>query len=137
MVMQPPPLPGDGALRAGDGLTLDVVGTAPSIRVLVVGEVDRGTAPQLARCLYGLLDSGHRQVDLDLSGVTFLAAAGLTVFLQAAGRAGQLGGRVRLTAVPSRVRRILELTALDTVLEVAHPETGVTGGTAAAPGTPA
>jgi anti-sigma B factor antagonist len=116
MTMRPPPQPADDTVR--DGLTLDVVGTAPSVRVLVVGELDRRTAPQLAPCLSGLLDSGHRHVDLDLSGVTFLAAAGLTAFREAAVRAEQVGGRVRLTAVPSRVRRILELTALDTVLEV-------------------
>ena len=125
MAMQPPRLPSEGVLRDGSGLTLDVVGTGPSVRVLVVGELDRRTAPQLARCLHSLLDCGLRQVDLDLAGVTFLAAAGLTALLEAAVRAGQVGGRVRLTAAPSRVRRILELTALDTVLEVQPPHVWV------------
>ena len=120
MTTQPPPhLSGD---TVRDGLMLDVVGAAPSVRVLVVGELDCRTAPRLVRCVYGLLDSGHRQIDLDLSGVTFVSAAGLTAFREAAFRAGQVGGRARLTAVPAHVRRILAITALDTVVEVQPPD---------------
>jgi anti-anti-sigma factor len=78
----------------------------------------------------GLLDSGHRQIDLDLSGVTFVGAAGLTAFREAAFRAGQVGGRARLTAVPAQVRRILAITALDTVVEV-QPAEGALGAFAA------
>jgi len=135
MTMQPPPHLAGDTVRDGDGLTLDVVGVAPSVRVLVVGELDCRTAPRLVRCLYGLLDSGHRQIDLDLSGVTFVGAAGLTAFREAAFRAGQVGGRARLTAVPAQVRRILAITALDTVVEV-QPEEGALGAFAAR-GTPA
>jgi anti-sigma B factor antagonist len=116
MTTQPPPHLSRDTVR--DGLTIDVVGADPSTRVLVVGELDCRTAPRLVRCVHGLLDSGHRQVDLDLSGVTFVGAAGLTAFREAAFRAGQVGGRARLTAAPAQVRRILAITALDTVVEV-------------------
>jgi len=134
MTTQPPPhLSGD---TVRDGLVLDVVGAAPSVRLRVVGELDCRTAPRLVRCVYGLLDSGHRQVDLDLSGVTFVGAAGLTAFREAAFRAGQVGGRARLTAVPPQVRRILAITALDTVVEV-QPADGCAASAFAARGTPA
>ena len=134
MTTQPlPQLSGD---TVRDGLMLDVVGAAPSVRVRVVGELDRRTAPRLVRCAYGLLDSGHRQIDLDLSGVTFVGAAGLTAFREVAFRAGQVGGRARLTAVPAQVRRILAITALDTVVEVQALD-GCAASTFATRGTPA
>jgi anti-sigma B factor antagonist len=126
MTTRPPPHPTCTPL--GDGLTLHVVGDAPVVRVLVVGELDSRTAPRLTRCLRDLLDSGRRRIDLDLSGTTFVAAAGLTAFREAALRAEQVAGGVRLTAVPSRVRRILAITALDTVIEVQ-----VTAGASAEP----
>jgi anti-anti-sigma regulatory factor len=51
-------------------------------------------------------------------------------------RAAQAGGRARLTAVPAQVRRILAITALDTVVEVQAPD-GCALSTFAARGTPA
>jgi anti-sigma B factor antagonist len=136
MTTQPPPhLSGDTVDDRG-GLTIDVLGADPCTRVLVGGELDCRTAPRLVRCVYGLLDSGHRQIDMDLSGVTFVGAAGLTAFREAAFRAGQVGGRARLAAVPAQVRRILAITALDTVVEVQPPD-GCVASAFAARSTPA
>jgi anti-sigma B factor antagonist len=102
----------------GDGLMLVVVGDVPRARLLLVGELDLATAPRLARLLGSLLDEGYRQVDLDLTRLTLLAAAGLTVFAEAAAGFLQSGGRLRLVAVPPRSHRILGITGLDTVLDV-------------------
>src|SRR4051794_41605229 len=118
MTTQPPSHLSGDTVDDRDGLTIDVVGADPCTRVLVGGELDCRTAPRLVRCVYGLLDSGHRQIDLDLSGVTFVGAAGLTAFREAALRAGQVGGRARLAAGPPQGRRLLPLTALDTRVEV-------------------
>jgi anti-anti-sigma factor len=107
--------------RAGsdrDGLALVVMGEVPCARLLVVGELDYGTAPRLARLLSDLLDAGYRRIDLDLSRLTFLAAAGLNVFREATTRFDEAGGRLRLTGVTARITRILRITGLDTVLVV-------------------
>lgn len=136
MTTQPPPHLSGDTVDDRDGLTIDVLGADPCTRVLVGGELDCRTAPRLVRCVYGLLDSGHRQIDLDLSGVTFVGAAGLTAFREAAFRAEQVGGRARLAAVPPQVRRILAITALDTVVEVQPPD-GCAASAFAARGTPA
>jgi anti-sigma B factor antagonist len=101
-----------------DGLALVVTGDVPCARLLVVGELDYGTAPRLARFLSDLLDAGYRRIDLDLSRLTFLAAAGLSVFREATVRFEEAGGRLRLVGVTPRVTRILRITGLDTVLVV-------------------
>jgi anti-anti-sigma factor len=113
MVRPPPQVVDDGG-----GVVLVVVGDVPCARLLIVGELDCGTAPRLARFLGILLDAGYRRVDLDLSRLTLLAAAGLTVFCEAAARFHQSGGRLRLSAVTPRTHRILGITELDTVLDV-------------------
>lgn len=110
--------------RADDGdadrgeLVLVVLGHAPHARLLVGGELDVATAPRLARFLDDLLRAGHRRLDLDLSRVRLLAAAGLTVVLEATARFEQAGGRLRLTATTARIDRILHITGLDLVLDV-------------------
>jgi anti-sigma B factor antagonist len=118
-MVRPSPQSAEGSVRDGDGLAvLVVVDGCPAVRLQAVGVLDRATAPRLARFLDDLVDAGSRQIDLDLSRLTFLAAAGLTVFVQAGARLRAAGGRLRLTAVPPRIHRILVLTGLDTVFDV-------------------
>jgi anti-anti-sigma factor len=71
---------------AGQLVCRDVVisGTASSVQL--GGELDRSTASRLEQLLDRLRCDGHRQVFLDLSGLEFLSAAGLTVFLRSAGQ---------------------------------------------------
>jgi anti-sigma B factor antagonist len=116
---------GDSGHPSGPAPAL--VDDLPIARVLVAGELDLHTAPRLDRFLNRLLADGYRQVDLDLSQLRFLAAAGLTVFCTASARFRQVGGQLRLTTVPPRIRRVLQITNLDGVLElpVGEPGAGV------------
>jgi anti-sigma B factor antagonist len=92
--------------------------TAGGCVVTVRGDVDATTAPDLRSCLLGAL---HRpdvtDLEVDLSSVTFLDSAGLTV-LVAAHQAAQRAGRVlRVRCGTGRaVARPLAITGLSTVL---------------------
>jgi anti-sigma B factor antagonist len=120
MVRPPPQVPG-GSVRDGDGLVLLVAEGGPAARLQVVGVLDRTTAPRLAPFLNGLVDAGCRQIDLDVSRLTFLSAAGLTVFVEVGARLRPVDGRLRFTGVPPRIHRILVITGLDTVFDVPVP----------------
>lgn len=105
------------------GPTCFAVATAVSAAggvVTVRGDVDATTAPDLRACLLAALDRPDvPDVEVDLSDVTFLDSAGLTVLVvahQAAQRAGR-GLRIRCGASRA-VTRPLELTGLTTVLTV-------------------
>lgn len=91
----------------GDGSTVVEVG----------GEVDVDTAPRLRTALEAALRAG-RPVVVDLGGVTFMDSAGFGVLASVHLQARPLGTPLRLRAVPDRVRRLLGLLGLDTVLDI-------------------
>jgi anti-sigma B factor antagonist len=114
--------------------------------VALSGEIDIVTAPAARDLLAEAASEAVTGITVDLSGVTFLDAAGLGVLAGASGAVQHLPGGFRLVAVPVRVLRLLRLTGLDRHLaafpappgseaqrEHAVPLAAVTGAPAGAP----
>lgn len=91
--------------------------------VTVVGDVDGAAAPRLRECLLALLDRPEAtDVELDLTGVTFLGSAGLTTLVIAHQRAERTGRVFKVRCDTSRaVLRPLVITGLSTVLTIVNP----------------
>jgi anti-sigma B factor antagonist len=90
-----------------------VPGTRPGrVVVEVIGEVDAYTAPALDVCLHSQArQRGVRELVVDLSRVTFLGAAGVTVLAQAHRRCRMRGARLVVhTGGQRRLLRPLQLT---------------------------
>lgn len=83
--------------------------------VQVSGEVDIQVTPMMEAVLVRARSS---DLVLDLSKVSFMDASGLAVLANAWQRADAVGGRVRLVAPCDRVRKVLTLTRLDTILPI-------------------
>jgi anti-anti-sigma factor len=98
----------------GAVISTDTVGSCVQLR----GELDLATAPDLDRLLDQLRRDGHRQVTLDLSGLEFLSAAGLSVLLRADHALRAAGGQLVLTRPTRLARRVLAITGLDTTLTI-------------------
>jgi anti-sigma B factor antagonist len=79
----------------------------------VGGELDAATAPRLAELLIPRLASTLRNVVLDLSAVTFLGVAGLSVLIHAHHQGRAHGCRLRLLTGPHCVNRALHIAGLD------------------------
>jgi anti-anti-sigma factor len=79
----------------------------------VRGELDALTAGRCADYLLSLLGEHSPNVVLDLSGLTFCDAGGLSAFVRLANRAEAVGGRVTLTGVRPMLARQLRVTGLD------------------------
>jgi anti-anti-sigma factor len=77
--------------------------------VLVKGEVDMATAPQLAACLD---DHTDRDVVVDLSEVPFLDSSGISVLVHARQVSRERGHTLRVTGEQENVRTVLEVTGL-------------------------
>jgi anti-sigma B factor antagonist len=91
----------------------------PSAAVVALsGELDLATAPVLQQVLAQLCRDGYQEIVLDLSGLEFLSAAGLAVFHHADDHLRAAGGRLILHRPGRLVRRVLAITALDTVLTI-------------------
>jgi anti-sigma B factor antagonist len=84
----------------------------------VSGELDLASAPRLAEALAELAAD---PVVVDLSGCTFLDSAGLGVLLASARALSDSGRSLRVAAVDPRILRVLEITAVDTLIAV-HPD---------------
>lgn len=78
------------------------------------GEVDVATSPEL---LAALEDASTRsgKLIIDLSGVTFMDSTGLGVVVQAK-RAFEADDALRLVVKEANVRKVFEVTGLDSVL---------------------
>ena len=90
--------------------------------VQLVGEVDIDTAPLLADYLRTHTAAKPTYLLLELSKVTFLAAAGLTVIVSAQRDDRDIHGDLRLVGATGNraVTRVLRISGIDTLLDM-HP----------------
>jgi anti-sigma B factor antagonist len=90
--------------------------TVAGHRVLEVGgEIDVYTAPQLRERLIALVESGDRQVIVDLARVEFLDSTGLGVLVGALRRLRGVEGDLMLVCAQERLLKIFRITGLDRV----------------------
>src|SRR5215208_1327431 len=79
--------------------------------VVVRGEVDMATAPELRDALFALVDGGASRISLDCRGLDFLDSSGIGVLIAVRKRLGD-DGSLTLEAPPAHVRKVLELTGV-------------------------
>lgn len=97
---------------------------APTL--IVEGDVDIATAPQLAAIVHAVTDPGPSAVVLDLGGVAFLSAAGLEIIAGTAAQLAPAGGRLTLRSPSPMVKRMLEICELSAKVDIddaPEPET--------------
>jgi anti-sigma B factor antagonist len=92
---------------------MTVVSHPASATVVLAGEIDIATAPAIRRFLMAAISGGDIRLTVDMSGVTFIGAAGIGALVAAANRAREAGGGLSLLAPSRRVRRLLEVLPLD------------------------
>lgn len=111
---------------SSDLMSVTTASNAAGGRVLVEGEVDCSTAPQLSACIDSLLSAAPAEVVIDLTRVSFLDSAGLHALVSANGRARELGVRLRVLVGTRAVERPIQVTGLWDVLgvEQVRPDAG-------------
>lgn len=86
--------------------------------VKVEEELDARNAQQAKDFFKGLVNDGHEQVVVDLSGLTFVDSSGLGALVTGLKAARQVNGDVRLCSLTGPVKSIFELTRLFRVFEI-------------------
>jgi anti-sigma B factor antagonist len=109
-----------GPVRDDDGPLFRVQVSSEAVRswVSLRGELDVVSAPHLQEVLDQLCRDGALEIVLDLSGLEFVSAAGLTVFHRVADHLRAAGGQLILHRPRWLARRALSITGLDTVLTI-------------------
>ena len=85
--------------------------TGDAAEVVVRGEIDVATAPQLREVLHELVQGGCKQLVLDCRALEFLDSSGIGLLVATRKRLGE-GGELVVDSPPSHVRKVLELTGV-------------------------
>lgn len=81
--------------------------------VLVLkGELDATTGPQLTSVAVSLIDEGARDIIVDASGLTSCDTNGLSVFVEINSRLRARAGRLALAGLPPAARQVLDANGL-------------------------
>ena len=110
---------------------MTVVSDPSSATVILDGEIDIATAPAIRRSLIAAISGGDVHLAVDMSGVTFIGAAGIGVLVAAANRAREAGGCLSLLAPSPQVQQLLDVLHLDGILPAAQRPVGFVAGSAA------
>lgn len=90
-----------------------------TVVIAVTGDLDIATADQLFREAHeALRATANSKLVLDLSGVAFLDSSGIGTLVELRNVATDTGGELVLRRPSDRTRRLLQITALDTVFRV-------------------
>lgn len=89
---------------------------SPDVAILVLhGQADLHTAPELREHLHGIIDDGAFHVVVDLTDASFVDSMTLGVLLGGVKRLRPQGGQMRVVVDRPGLRRIFEVTLLDRV----------------------
>ncbi|CAL9340072.1 STAS domain-containing protein [Streptomyces sp. enrichment culture] len=87
------------------------------VRVVTLrGEIDHDVQEVLREALLGVGESVPARIVADLSGVTFMDSSGVNVFVAAHLQTTDAHGWVRIAGAPLAVRRVLQVTGVDTFI---------------------
>jgi anti-sigma B factor antagonist len=84
------------------------------------GEVDVYTAPQLKQQMINLLESGAKELIVDLTKVDYLDSTALGVLIGGLKRMREREGNMVLVCPSPRILRVFEITGLDKIFEIYH-----------------
>jgi anti-anti-sigma factor len=114
---RPGAIAGDAA-EAGFGVTFSFLEAQAVLAVR--GEIDFASAPELGAVVDAVIGRGHQAVVLDLAGLDFMDAAGLSVIATSAGRLDRSGGALTIRSPSPLVRKLLAITGLAEIVNVEH-----------------
>jgi len=82
----------------------------PDRPVLILqGEVDFRTAPQIREAIRELVDAGHRQIWVDASAVDFIDSSGISALFDSTKMLEPLGGRLHLRSPSEQLLHVLQV----------------------------
>jgi anti-sigma B factor antagonist len=98
-------------------LQMEVAGSVTHPVLTARGEIDVATSPRLRMELSNLIARGATDITLEFAGVTFVDSSGLGVLVGAYKRLREDGdGRIRIVGAQQSVRKVFEITGLETAL---------------------
>ena len=98
------------------GVTVSDSGNCTTVGVS--GRLDSNTSGEFERSIMALIDQGKKVLVVDCSGLEYVSSAGLRVFLMAAKRIRQVGGKVLLAALKPHVKEVFDIAGFTPIFQV-------------------
>ncbi|CQR48262.1 Anti-sigma-B factor antagonist [Paraliobacillus sp. PM-2] len=106
-------------------LDVELVEKGTTLHLLLTGEIDAYTAPKLKEQLLPLTRKTGMEIIVDLEKVNYMDSTGLGVFISALKSTKEYDSELKLVQLQDRVRRLFEITSLDSIITI---ESTVRGG---------
>jgi anti-sigma B factor antagonist len=114
--------------RAMDRLGVDVQAQPGQVLLVLHGELDLGTEPQLRNVAMAQLAAHNpSRLSLDLADITFLDSSGISALLDLREQASNRGAVLEFVAVSRRAARVLTIVGLAEPLGIAADPDSVPG----------
>ncbi|MDY6796192.1 MAG: STAS domain-containing protein [Actinomycetota bacterium] len=82
------------------------------------GEIDLSTSPTFKDKIYEVIESGNKDIIVDLSSLVFMDSTGLGVLVAALKKTRMQGGSIRLICSRKSVLKVFNITGLDKVFTI-------------------
>lgn len=90
-----------------------------SADVLVLdGQLDTYTAPDLDRAIEELVSKGSQWIILECSGLNYVSSAGFSVFIESHAELAEKGRKFALAGMPERIRRFFDMLGFSQIVSV-------------------
>ena len=89
-----------------------------AVLLVVTGQVDMHTSPQLRRHLRQALDRRSSPVVTDLTGVSFIDSSGLATLIEALQGVSRYSGKLRLVGLTPAVKNLFQLSNLTSIFDI-------------------
>jgi anti-sigma B factor antagonist len=89
------------------------MGAMPILQL--TGEIDLSTSDEFKQVVYKMIESGKKNIVVDLTGVKFMDSTGLGVLVGALKKARMQSGSIRLICSNETILKTFTLTGLDKV----------------------
>jgi anti-sigma B factor antagonist len=109
--------PGGAAPGSPPGIGISIQRDGARVRVALVGELDLGTVPAVARQLEQIQAEKPETIEIDVRRLDFLDSTGLGLLFGANRRAREAGRRLVLLKGEGPIDRILELAKVEDVID--------------------
>jgi anti-sigma B factor antagonist len=104
--------------RSSESFTASVVAPDGETSVVLTGELDMASSPELADVLETIIERGPSEVVIDFSGLSFVDSSGLAVLVAAQNALTEKGRRLSVHSARRHALRVFEIAGLGEFLDV-------------------
>lgn len=105
-------------------LTIDVVEDEDKTIVLLDGELDILTAPELKNKLLKIVSQDNHKLEVDLENVSYMDSTGIGVFINTYKNAQKTNSSLELTNLQDKVLRLFKITGIDELIDIKSTSRG-------------